>query len=170
MSTLLPTLNSHSTIMKYATLLTSLLLTPAISFADDAAKAKLMETGKAQYAVCAACHGPEGAGVAMGAMKMGPTLVSSKIATGDPAVLALVLQNGIAKESTTYPAPMAAMGATMDDEKLAGVMTYVRNSFGNTASVVTAEDVKKYRAANAATTGPVTRAKIDELEKAAEKK
>jgi mono/diheme cytochrome c family protein len=65
---------------------------------------------------------------------------------------------------------MAPLGAALDDEKLASVMTYVRNSFGNTASVVTVEDVKKYRAANAATTGPVTRAKIDELEKAAEKK
>jgi len=170
MTTLRPTLNSHSTIMKYATLLTSLLLTPAISFADDAAKAKLMETGKAAYMTCAACHGMDGAGVAAGPKKMAPALGASKIATGDPAVLALVIHNGIAKETQDYLGMMAPLGAALDDEKLASVMTYVRNSFGNTASVVTVEDVKKYRAANAATTGPVTRAKIDELEKAAEKK
>jgi len=167
---LVSTLNSHSTIMKYATLLTSLLLTPAISFADDSAKAKLMETGKAAFMICAACHGMDGAGVAAGPKKMAPALGGSKITIGDPSVLALVLHNGIAKETQDYLGMMAPLGAALDDEKLAGVMTYVRNSFGNTASVVTVEDVKKYRAANAATTGPVTRAKIEELEKAAEKK
>lgn len=64
---------------------------------------------------------------------------------------------------------MAPLRAALDDEKLAAVMTYVRNSFGNTASVVPAADAKKYREANKAISDPVPRAKIDELVKAAGK-
>lgn len=144
-----------------------MLLVPALAHADDAAKTKLMEVGKTTFAMCAACHGADGAGVAAGPKKMAPALGASKIANGDPAVLALVIHNGIAKETQDYLGMMAPLGAALDDEKLAGVMTYVRNSFGNTAAVVTADDVKKYREANKATVGPVTRAKIEELEKAA---
>lgn len=155
--------------MKYAKIITSLLFVPALALADEAEKAKLMEAGKAAFMTCAACHGMDGAGVAAGPKKMAPALGGSKIATGDPGVLALVIQNGIAKETQDYLGVMAPLGATLDDEKLAAVMTYVRNSFGNTASVVTVADAKKYREANKATTGPVTRAKIEELEKAAGK-
>jgi mono/diheme cytochrome c family protein len=153
--------------MKKITLIAALLALPSIASADDAAKAKLMEIGKANFAVCAACHGPEGKGVLIGAMKMGPTMEASKIVNGDPAIFALVLLNGIQKEGAEYMAQMAAMGATMDDEKLAGVMTYVRNSFGNTAGVVTVDEAKKYREQWKNMTGPVSRAKLAEL---AEKK
>ena len=149
--------------MKNISFFAALLALPSIALADDAAKAKLMEIGKANFAVCAACHGPEGKGVVMGAMKMGPTMEASKIVNGDPAVFALVLLNGIQKEGAEYIGPMAAMGATMDDEKLAGVMTYVRNSFGNTSSVVTAEDAKKFREQWKSMTGPVSRAKLTEI-------
>jgi mono/diheme cytochrome c family protein len=41
---------------------------------------------------------------------------------------------------------MAGMGATLPDEDLAAVLTYIRSSWGNQASPVTAEDVKKIRA------------------------
>jgi mono/diheme cytochrome c family protein len=60
-------------------------------------------------------------------------------------------------------APLEA--AFPDDEKLAAVMTYVRNSFGNSASVVTAADVKKFREQWKDIKAPVTRAKLTELEK-----
>jgi mono/diheme cytochrome c family protein len=153
--------------MKKISIFAAFLALPYIASADDAAKAKLMEIGKANYAVCSACHGPEGKGVVMGAMKMGPTMEASKIINGDPAIFALVLLKGIQKEGAEYIGPMAAMGAALDDEKLAGVMTYVRNSFGNTAGVVTAEDTKKFREQWKDMAGPVSRAKLAEL---AEKK
>ena len=85
---------------------------------------------------------------------MAPALGGSKITIGDPSVLALVLHNGIAKETQDYLGMMAPLGAALDDEKLAGVMTYVRNSFGNTASVVTVEDVKKSSSKWIKTHGP----------------
>lgn len=150
--------------MKKASLFFALFGLTFHASADEAAKAKLMEIGKANFAVCAACHGPEGKGVVMGpTMKMGPTMEGSKLITGDPAIFALILLKGIQKEGAEFIGPMAAMGATLDDEKLAGVMTYARNSFGNAAGVVTAEDAKKFREQWKDIAGPVTRAKLAEL-------
>ena len=42
--------------------------------------------------------------------------------------------------------PQYALAAGMTDEESAAVLTYVRNSFGNKASVISAEQVKKVRA------------------------
>jgi mono/diheme cytochrome c family protein len=142
---------------------------PLIANADDGATAKQMETGKAAFMLCAACHGMDGKGVQAGPSKMAPSLEESKIAVGDPAIMALVVLNGIQKEGTQYLGVMAPLGAALDDEKLAAVMTYVRSSFGHKASAVTAEDAKKFREQWKDTKGPVTRAKLAELA-AAEKK
>jgi mono/diheme cytochrome c family protein len=151
--------------MKFLTLSALTMLVPTVLLADEAAKAKLMETGKAAYMTCAACHGMDGQGVAAGPKKMAPSLTGSKVVTGDPAKLALVLLHGIAKENQDYLGMMAPLGAALDDEKLAGVMTYVRNSFNNTGSVVTPADAKKYRDQFKDVTPPVSRAKIEELGK-----
>lgn len=152
--------------MKYAKFLTLALVAPSLAFADDAEKAKLMEAGKASFMTCAACHGMDGQGVAAGPKKMAPSLTGSKIATGDSATFALVVLHGIAKENQDYLGMMAPLGAALDDYKLAAVMTYVRNSFNNSASVVTPADAKKYREQFKAQAGPVTRAKLEEMGKA----
>lgn len=136
---------------------------PLSASADEAALAKQVEAGKMSYMMCAACHGMDGKGVAAGPSLMAPTLVGSKIALGDPAVFALTLINGIQKEGTEYLMVMAPLGAALDDQKLADVMTYVRNSFDNKAAAVSVEDAKKYRAQWKDTVGPVSRAKIAEL-------
>ncbi len=156
-------------IMKFSTYIALALVAPTLTMADEAAKAKLMEAGKAGFMTCAACHGMDGQGVAAGPKKMAPSLSGSKIVNGDPALFALVVHNGIAKETQDYLGMMAPLGAALDDEKLASVMTYVRNSFNNTSSVVTPADVKKYREQFKDITGPVTRAKLEELGKAAKK-
>jgi mono/diheme cytochrome c family protein len=131
--------------------------------ADEAALAKQVEAGKMSYMMCAACHGMDGKGVAAGPSLMAPSLVGSKVALGDPAVMALVIINGIQKEGTEYLGMMAPLGAAFDDQKLADVMTFVRNSFDNKAAAVTAEDAKKYREQWKDTVGPVSRAKLAEL-------
>ena len=41
--------------------------------------------------------------------------------------------------------PMTPFGGLLSDEEIAAVLTYVRNSFGNTASAITADQVKKVR-------------------------
>ena len=57
---------------------------------------------------------------------------------------------------------MAAMGAAYSDEQLADVVSYIRNSWGNKASVVTPEQVKKVRAEIAGRTQPYT---VEDLKK-----
>ncbi len=131
--------------------------------ADEAETAKLMETGKTTFMVCSACHGIDAKGVPAGPSKMAPPLIDSKIALGDPAVMALVVLNGIKKEGNDYLMMMAPLGAALDDEKLASVMTYVRGSFGNKAAAVTVADAKKFREQWKDIKEPVTRAKIAEL-------
>lgn len=131
--------------------------------ASEAETAKLMETGKASFMMCAACHGMDAKGVQAGPSKMAPSLIDSKVALGDPSVMALVILKGIQKEGTEYLGMMAPLGAALDDEKLAGIMTYVRGSFGNKAAPVTAADAAKYREQWKDINAPVSRAKIAEL-------
>ena len=154
--------------MKYLAL-SLLAASAAVASADDAQKAKLMEVGKTAFATCMACHGPDGAGMAIPPdKKMAPSLAGSKIATGEPAAFALAVLKGIVKDpaNTQILGIMAPLEAQLaDDEKLAGVMTYVRNSFGNTASVVTPEDAKKFREQFKDIKAQVTRAQLEEAGK-----
>jgi len=155
-----------TTDMKYLAL--SLLAASAVAAsADDAQKAKLMEVGKTAFATCMACHGPDGTGLAIGDKKMAPSLAGSKAVTSEPAAFALAVLKGIQKDPANAQilGVMAPLEMALDDEKLAGVMTYVRNSFGNTASVVTPEDAKKYREQFKDIKAPVTRAQLEEAEK-----
>jgi len=140
--------------------------------ADEAQKAKLIEVGKASFATCRACHGADGQGLAIGPdKKMAPTLAGSKIANGDPAVFALSVLKGIQKDpaNTAILGVMAPLEMALDDEKLAGVMTYVRNSFGNKADMVTAEDAKKYREMFKDIKASVPRADLEKTAAAAKK-
>ena len=43
--------------------------------------------------------------------------------------------------------PMTAFGKMLSDEEVAAVLTYVRNSFGNKAGIIDADQVKKVREA-----------------------
>lgn len=125
--------------------------------------AKLTAIGKDNYMTCLACHGADGQGAPAGGQKMAPPLAGSKIVNGDPALFALVVMKGIQKENPTYLGVMSPLGLAFDDEKLAGILTYVRSSFGNKAAAVTPDDMKKYRAQWQSITTPVTRAKLEEL-------
>lgn len=152
--------------MKYPAL-SFLALSSLCASADDAQKAKLIEIGKASYATCMACHGPDGQGLAVADKKMAPSLAGSKIAIGEPAAFALAVLKGVQKDPANLEilGIMAPLEMALDDEKLAGVMTYVRNSFGNTASVVTPEDAKKFREQFKDIKTPVTRAQLEEAGK-----
>jgi len=84
--------------------------------------AELIARGKDVYASsCAACHQPNGQGMAPAF----PAIAGSPVATGPAeAHLALVL-NG--KPGTS----MQAFAAQLSDADLAAVVTFQRNSFGN---------------------------------------
>lgn len=111
------------------------------------------ERGKALYigeAVCFSCHGPDGGGMTA----LGPPLAGSEWVTGNPEVLINIMLHGmtgpisVAGKAYTPAADMPGMGVNPDftDAKMADVATYVRNEWGNKASPVAADLVKKVRA------------------------
>jgi len=87
----------------------------------------LMAKGEIVYANnCSACHQPTGAGLP----GVFPALAGSPIATGDVNAHIDIVVHG--KPGTA----MAAFGAQLSDADLAAVVTYERNSFGNTTGDV----------------------------------
>ncbi len=97
----------------------------------------LLTKGESVYAGnCAACHGPTGAGIP-GAF---PAIANSPIATGDAAEHMNVVMNG--KSGTA----MAAYKTQLSDVDLAAVITFERNSFGNsTGDMVQPSAIKNAR-------------------------
>ncbi|HEX7761038.1 MAG TPA: c-type cytochrome [Caulobacteraceae bacterium] len=86
---------------------------------------------------CSACHRPNGQGV-KGAF---PSLVADPIATGEAKAAALKVLNG--------RGGMPAFKASLPDETIAAVLTYVRSSWGNKAGPVTTAIVAAARGAGA---------------------
>jgi mono/diheme cytochrome c family protein len=125
----------------------------------------VMALGKATYALCGACHGPDGSGLKVGPALMAPSLIGSKILLGDPDMSLLVTLKGIAKENMNYMGMMASLAAGLDDQKLAAVLTYTRNEWGNSAAPVTVEQAAAARAKYAAVNAPagVKRAEIEAI-------
>ena len=103
--------------------------------------------GKAVYTQnCLSCHQVDGLGVD----GMNPPLSKTSYVLGDKPRLVGVLLNGLQGQDIDgerYNGVMAAQ-ATLTDQQIADVLTYVRNSFGNKASAVKAAEVKAIRAAN----------------------
>ena len=116
-------------------------------------------------AVCFACHGTDGTGKAMegappGTM-MAPALTGSPRVQGHRDYVIKVLLGGLSGplDGRTYRDVMVPMGGT--DEWVAGIASYVRNSFGNTAGMVTPADVARVRAEVAARKTPWTVPEIE---------
>jgi len=84
---------------------------------------------------CSACHQATGKGV-KGAF---PALAGSALVQGDPAILTATVLNG--------RAGMPAFKDDLTDVELAGVLTYIRTSWGNKGKPVSIADVKNVRKA-----------------------
>lgn len=143
---------------------------PAVAAASPAvagavSNSSQMQLGKAAYATCAACHGPDGAGLKAGPMLMAPSLHGSELLLGDVDAALLIILKGIAKEGMDYMGMMASLGAGLDDEKMAAVLTYTRNSWGNSAPAITVEEAAVARAKFADVNAPagVKRAEIQAI-------
>lgn len=98
-------------------------------------------------AQCAACHQASG----MGAPGAFPPLVDSKWVVGNEERLARILINGlkgpVEVKGMTYNGNMPAFGPqglNLKPKQLAGVITYIRQEWGNTASEVSVEAVEGY--------------------------
>lgn len=112
---------------------------------DDALK-KSMESGKSLYsAVCQACHMNSGQGIP----SVFPPLAKSDYLMKDldRSIQNLIegLSGEITVNGTKYNQVMPASG--LDDQDIADVLNYVRNSWGNESeSMVTKQNVAKVRA------------------------
>lgn len=96
----------------------------------------LMSKGESVSGNCAACHGANGKGIP----GVFPAIAGSAIATGPIDEHINIVMFG--KPGTA----MAAFAGQLNDEEIAAVVTYQRNSFGNeTGDVVLPADVKAKR-------------------------
>lgn len=106
----------------------------------------LLADGATVYnSYCIACHGPDAkANMVPG---MAPSLVGSEILVGPTERAAMTLLHGITPEAR-FTGVMVAWKDILNDRQIAGVISYVRSNFGNSASPVTPEQVawarKKY--------------------------
>ena len=130
-----------------------------------AAEKQVLVRGEAIYKeLCFACHGPDGKGMPVDGkpgMTMAPPFAGSKTVLGYRDGIINVLLKGLTGpiNGKTYEALMVPMESNADDW-IASVASYVRNSFGNHASLIRIADVTRVRAAQKARTEPWT---LDEL-------
>ncbi len=115
--------------------------------------AKEFPKGAALFtSTCQTCHGPDGGGI----KSLAPPLNASEWVTGDknkliPLVLfglsGPVKVNGTVYKAPEYNGEMPGMGYNSDlpDEDIAQVISFIRNSWNNTAPKVTAKEVTAIR-------------------------
>lgn len=113
----------------------------------------MFEKGKEIFSrdgYCATCHQPDGQGLSASGF---PPLAGTKWVNGNEERLIKIVLKGllgpIVVNGKEYAGqvPMTPFGAMLDDGEIASVLTYVRKSFGNKASTISAEKVKEVRAA-----------------------
>ena len=105
---------------------------------------------------CASCHQVNGQGVT----GVFPPLAGVDWVTGDPTRLARVVMHGLTGPITVngqkYNGAMPPWGTFLKDDEMAALLTYIRSSWGNKASAVTAEQVQAIREAHKARKTPWT--------------
>ncbi len=98
--------------------------------------------GKAIYTqYCLPCHQVDGSGV----YKLNPPLIKTAYVLGDKARLVKIIlkgfNEGVEIDGDEYTNPMPAQ-SLLTDQQVADVASYVRNSFGNKAAMLTVAEVK----------------------------
>ena len=128
------------------------------NFGDSSIKTSLKGKDKERFILgqaiyeregfCATCHQPDGKGLSASQF---PPLAATIWATGNEERLIKLTLKGIMGPievlGKKYPGqvPMTPFGGMLNDEEIASVLTYVRNSFGNKASAIGPDKVKKVR-------------------------
>lgn len=101
------------------------------------AQKALFEKGSVQFAaICAGCHQPRGEGM----VGLAPQLLYSRYVLGSERALARIVLSGKEKEGRVMPGLR-----TLDDESLAAVLTYIRQSWGHNAPPIEPATIAKVR-------------------------
>ena len=106
-----------------------------------------LSRGKVVYEnICGLCHNNDGSGKPGQA----PPFAGSEWALGSPNRMIRIPLAGLAGpiqvNGQQWNLAMPAMGATLSEDDLAAVLTYIRQSWGNKASTITPEQVKAVKA------------------------
>jgi mono/diheme cytochrome c family protein len=129
------------------------LLLPALSEGREFSRddKMMLRRGEGIYnELCFTCHGPDGKGMplqgAAAGVTMAPPLGGSKTVTGLSDQIIQVLLKGLSGpvNEKKYDAQMVAMESN-DDQWIGAVTSYVRNNFGNNASLIQSNDVARVR-------------------------
>lgn len=102
---------------------------------------------------CAPCHQTDGSGME----RLATPLRNSKWVLGQEEPLVRIVLNGLKGELL-----MPAMG-TLDDQQVAGILTYIRRAWGHEAGPVSPETVKRVRAGAEGRTAPWTANELSAL-------
>lgn len=110
---------------------------PTVALVLTPEQRALMEQGREQYAaLCAACHGPAGEGLPA----LGAPLRYSRYALGSEEALARIILNGKQGDPLAMP-PLNSLS----DEAIAGVLTYIRQSWGHNETPVAPATISRIR-------------------------
>ena len=134
--------------------------------AQDAALEAQIKSGQTTYMmVCFACHQPTG----LGMPNMFPPLAGSDWVNAPKAdrLIRMVLQGftgpiTVNGKPFTSIAPIMPPQATLTDQQIADVLTFVRNSFGNKAPAVSPDQVAAIRSSEKRT-APWVEADIQQI-------
>jgi len=126
-----------------------------------------LDKGQEIYAqVCFACHGDDGRGAKVAGSTseapLGPPLASSPRVLGHQDYVIKAVLHGLSGpiDGANYPDVMIGVGQN-SDEWMSAITSYIRNSFGNRAALVSTADVTRVRAASADRKTPWTVAELE---------
>lgn len=130
----------------YCAIILSAVLILSTGWQQQAVPKEIMERGKKVYdQYCLSCHMPSG----MGVPRMAPSLVKSKYVLGTKTKMIRIVLRGSDEipesEDRDFTNPMVPI-LNLTDQQLADVLTFIRNSYGNRASVITPGDVRYVKA------------------------
>ena len=116
-----------------------------VAFYQPVTEGPDLARGKTVFeSVCALCHNPDG----MGKPNQAPPLAGSEWVMAAPSRLIRIPLYGlngpitVKGQKMVFPTGMLAMGAALPEDDLAAVLTYMRNSWGNKASIITPAQIK----------------------------
>jgi len=128
---------------------------PAVGDAEltDAERARVAAGARVFGSFCAACHQPNGAGMA----GLAPPLRRSEWVSGAPERLIRIALHGLrgplSADGVSFDGEMPGQ-AHLGDEDLAAALSFLRRSFGHQSPLIAPPDVAAERAKWAARTGP----------------
>lgn len=136
---------------------------PALAVADLLRWREGRETFRG---TCMTCHGTDGLGtLSTDGLRLAPRLKDSRwLLHSDDVAIRIVLHGMTGTlEGVDYPGNLMAPQSDKPDAWIAGVLTYVRNSFGNRGAAVRPEDVARVRAETRSRTQPFRPEEVEPL-------